>query len=544
MSTQTTAEARNGHSVQPQPLAGLGTLMRLIIRRDRVRGPAWVVGIVLLVLVGAASTIGLYNTPEQLQNYADLTSGQAAIKAILGPGYGLENPTQGAVVMDEMALITFVVIALMSVFLMVRHTRADEESGRAELLRAAPVGRLAMLVAASIWLTVLNVLVAVGNVVSMVALGLPTEGSLAFGVAGLGVGVVFMGVAAVAAQLASGGRAATAIAGAALGISYLVRAVGDVGWGWLSWLSPLGWSIGIRAYADERWWVVLPLLALALAMGAFAVTLSARRDFDAGILPQRPGPARASALLSTPLGLVFRLQRASLIGWTVGIATMGLVMGFIADEAQTLAENDSVAELLTPAATGSLTDAYLATMAVMLALAAGGFAVSAALRLRSEESAVRADPVLAGPVSRVRWAAGYVIVAVGGSAVILVVTGLLTGLGAAVSLNDIGEVLPVTGAFLAQLPAVFVLIGVTVALMGWLPQWSAVAWAALAFVVIVGLLGDLLQIPQWVRGISPFDHIPLLPAEPMQWLPIVALTAIGAILAGIGLFGMRRRDIG
>ncbi|HPJ18990.1 MAG TPA: ABC transporter permease, partial [Actinomycetota bacterium] len=183
-------------------------------------------------------------------------------------------------------------------------------------------------------------------------------------------------------------------------------------------------------------------------------------------------------------------------------------------------------------------------MAVMLALAAGGFAVSAALRLRSEESAVRADPVLAGPIGRVRWAAGYVLVAVGGSAVILVVAGLLTGLGTAVSLNDISEVLPVTGAFLAQLPAVFVLIGVTVALMGWVPRWSAIAWAALAFVVIVGLLGDLLQIPHWVRSISPFDHIPLLPAEPMQWLPIVVLTAIGAFLAGIGLVGIRRRDIG
>ena len=80
--------------------------------------------------------------------------------------------------------------------------------------------------------------------------------------------------------------------------------------------------------------------------------------------------------------------------------------------------------------------------------------------------------------------------------------------------------------------------------MGWVPRWSAIAWAALAFVVIVGLLGDLLQIPHWVRSISPFDHIPLLPAEPMQWLPIVVLTAIGAFLAGIGLVGIRRRDIG
>ena len=161
--------------------------------------------------------------------------------------------------------------------------------------------------------------------------------------AGLGVGLVFMGVAAVAAQLASGGRAATAIARAALGISYLIRAVGDVGWGWLSWLSPLGWAIGIRAYADERWWVVLPLLAPraghGCAGGGPVSPSRLRRRHPATTTRSSPrlGPA------VDPLGLVFRLQRASLIGWTVGIAIMGLVMGLIADEAQTLAENDSVA---------------------------------------------------------------------------------------------------------------------------------------------------------------------------------------------------------
>ena len=187
----------------------------------------------------------------------------------------------------------------MSIFLMVRHTRADEESGRAELVRLRRLVASAMLVAASIWLTVLNVLVAVRNAVSMVALGLPAEGSLALVWPGWGSDWSSWGRCRRSPTSASGGRAATAIAGRPRNLPPDPGG-GDVGWGWLSWLSPLGWAIGIRAYADERWWVVLPLLALALAMGALAVALSARRDFDAGILPQRPGPARASGLLSTP----------------------------------------------------------------------------------------------------------------------------------------------------------------------------------------------------------------------------------------------------
>ena len=48
-----------------------------------------------------------------------------------------------------------------------------------------------------------------------------------------------------------------------LGASFAIRAIGDAGPHWLSWLSPLGWGQAVRAYGDERWWVLLLLLALA-----------------------------------------------------------------------------------------------------------------------------------------------------------------------------------------------------------------------------------------------------------------------------------------
>ena len=237
----------------------------------------------------------------------------------------------------------------------------------------------------------------------------------------------------------------------------------------------------------------LPLLALALAVGcAGGGPVSPSR-----LLTPHPATTTRSSLRLGPCRPPgTRLPASSglpLIGWTVGIAIMGLVMGLIADEAGTQprtigrnspdASSDRVAHLMRTWPPWPSCSRWL--------LGVRGFGRSA-VEVGGVGGAGR--PVLAGPIGRVRWAAGYVLVAVGGSAVILVVAGLLTGLGTAVSLNDISEVLPVTGAFLAQLPAVFVLIGVTVALMGWVPRWSAIAWAALAFVVIVGLLGDLLQI--------------------------------------------------
>ena len=94
-----------------------------------------------------------------------------------------------------------------------------------------------------------------------------------------------------------------------------------------------------RKMPDERWWVDTAVVGPRAGHGVrWRWPCPARRDFDAGILPQRPGQPAPRACCR-PLGLVFRLQRASLIGWTVGIAIMGLVMGLIADEAQTLAEN-------------------------------------------------------------------------------------------------------------------------------------------------------------------------------------------------------------
>lgn len=542
--TSTPATPAPPVATQPQPLAGTARLLRLMIRRDRIPAALWVLGIALFVLLGSASVVSLYSTPEQLKNYAELTHNNAAVQALLGPGYGLDHPTQGAAVMDEMELLTFIVIALMSMFLVVRHTRAEEESGRAELIRAAPVGRLAALVATSGWVIFLNLVTAVAVAISVIALGLPVSGSLAFAAAGMGFGLVFVGVAAVSAQVSSSSRAASAGAGIVLGGCYLLRAVGDVGNGWLTWLSPLGWAQGIRAYADERWWVLLLLLGATVLLLTAAVALSARRDLGAGILPQRPGPAQAGRLLSTPLGLAVRLHRASLLGWAAGIAILGFFLGLLADEADTLAENESVADVLAPAGQGSLADSFLATMILMSALLATGFVVGAVLRVRTEESAVHADPILATPVSRGRWVGGHLAVAAGGGVLIATLVGVLTGLGAALALGEVSEIVSVLGASLAMVPALWVLAGLTLALVGWLPRWASVAWVAVGFVTVVGLLGDLLQMPSWLRSVSPFDHIPALPGAEMEWLPLAVLTLLAAVLTAFGLLGVTRRDIG
>jgi ABC-2 type transport system permease protein len=525
-------------------LAGSHQLLRLVLRRDRFRASMWMVGLVGLLAVSASSVVTLYRTPEQLEGYARTVRGNSALIIQSGPGHGLDDPTVGAVVMNETALWLFIAVAVMSVFMVVRHTRTEEETERAELVRAAPVGRHAALVATMIATLLVNVAIAFGAVVALLVAGLPAVGSLAFGASMVGVGMVFAGVAAIAAQVASGSRAALAAGGAAVGSAFVLRAIGDVGNGVLSWLSPIGWAQAIRAYADERWWVLLLPVAATVTSVVAARALQDRRDFGSGLVGQRSGRSEATPTLSTAFGLAVRLQRGALIGWAVGLAVLSFFYGLVADEVEQIIEdNPDMADFFAQLGMGSVTDAFLSTAMLIMALFATGFTVSSVLRLRSEEVSGRVDPILATPVSRRRWAAGHLLVALGGTAFLALLCAVAMGAAAALVLGDTARVAELAAAGAVMVPAMWVLAGATMLLYSWRPQWSLAAWALVAWVFVVAMFATVLDLPQWVSNLSPFEHVPALPAAPMSWLPLAVLTAIATVAVAAGLVALDRRDL-
>ncbi len=530
------------------PTAGMWQLLQLIARRDRFRVLLWLGGIVGLVVATAASITGLYTTQADLDRYAGLVRGNAALIVQSGPGYGLEDPavpaTTGAVVMNEVAIWTIIAVALMSVFMTVRHTRTEEETERAEIIRALPVGRHSQLTAAFVAVAATNVVVAVGVVVTLLAYDLEVTGSVAFGLALVGAGTVFAAFAAVAAQVAGGSRAALGLGGAVLGASFVLRAVGDVGSGALSWLSPIGWAQAIRAFDDERWWVLLlPAVATAGLLSA-AFELQARRDLGAGLLPERPGPPAASPRLSSPLGLAVRLQRASVISWTVAIALFAFLYGVVADQAESILEdNPEMEDFFAQLGEGSITDAFLSTATLILALLGTGFTIASVLRARSEEVAGRAESLLATATSRERWAGSHVAVAVVGTTVMLSIAGASQGLGLAAVSGDIDWIVRLVGAGLAMVPAMLVTGGVAMVAYGRSARLALAAWAYYAFTLVAGMLGALLDLPQWALNLSPFEHVPAIPSESMDWVPVAALVVLAAALFAVGLAAIGRRDM-
>jgi ABC-2 type transport system permease protein len=318
----------------PQLFAGAGVLLRFVVRRDRVRLAVWVLSLAALTVYGAVVLDVTYPTAADRQGRAAVQANPAAV-LLSGPGYGLENYTLGALVATEVALAVMVAAAIMSIQLVVRNTRAEEESGRAELVRAGVVGRRAALTAALLETALANAAVALAMTAGLVGAGLAVVDSLALA-AGIAVsGLVFGAVAACTAQLTEHARAASGAALAVLATAVLLRGVGDVmerGGSLLSWLSPIGWAQQTRAFVDLRWWPLLLPVVLIAVLTAVAYRLVGLRDVGAGLLPPRPGPAGASTLLAGPATLAFRLQRAAVLSWAVALLLMGMVFGSLADE--------------------------------------------------------------------------------------------------------------------------------------------------------------------------------------------------------------------
>ena len=522
-------------------LTGSGALCRLILRRDRVRLAIWVTTIAGLVYAQAVSIIGLYRDPAELAAAARLVEDNAAFIAMAGPPLALD--TVGGRTAFEISAFAMILTALMSLLLVTRNVRGDEEAGRVELLRSTVVGRHAPVSAALAVALAADVLLGALVALALVGAGLGAGGSVALGAGIAGVGLFFAGAAAVTSQVTVSARFASGLAGGALGASFVLRGIGDIGNGVLSWFSPMGWGQALRPFAGERWWPALLLLAATATLAAGAFVISNHRDLGAGIIQPSPGPARASDVLSRPTGLAARLHRGAFTGWAVGLFLGGLAYGSVSGDVEDLiGDNQTMADLMAQGG-GSIVDSFLATCLLVLALISAGFTVQAALRLRTEERAGRAEPLLATGVSRSRWVASHFVVVAVGSILVLAASGLGTGISYAFVAGDAGDLPRLVGGAVAYTPAVLVLAAVVMALYGLRPGLASAVWAALAVCFVVGFFGRLLSLPDWVQDLSPFQHVPRVPSAAFSVAPIITLSVLAAALTAAGGVAFRRRDL-
>ncbi|GAA0450951.1 ABC transporter permease [Alkalibacillus silvisoli] len=517
------------------------------LRLDRVRLLVWIVA---FIIVTAGTTLifeGLYPSADDRDQLAASVV-NPAITALLGPAYGFDDYHVGAILSHQMLLLTAVVVAIMSILLVTRHTREDEEDGRVELIRSLPVGRMSTLTAVmmnkAFTFVVLTILIGL----SLVVLGIDSidlQGSLLYG-AVLGVtGILFAAITALCAQLAETSRGTISLAFTVLIVTYLIRAIGDVSNEALSWVSPLGWVIEAQVFVENRWWPVLMTLGLAILIAVVALYLNAKRDLGAGLLPSKSGKAEASKFLRTPLGFTLRMQRTSLIAWGIGLFVFGATYGSVLAETETyVAEMEVMQQMLgTEVSEGlALIEQFIAMLAVIISIFATIPMILAVYRLAKEEKVNRTEQVLATAISKTKLLSTYLIVALIMSAIVMVAASVGMGVTGVAMLEGDLAFSTIFNSIMVYLPATWLMIGLATLLVG-IGKWRGLAWLYLGYSFVVVYLGGMLEFPEWMEALSVYEHIPNLPINDMNWLAVLTITILALILVVLAMISYSRRDI-
>lgn len=523
----------------------IGGLIRFIIRKDRIRIPLWIIGIVFFTLIVPVALDDMFPTQEERDVMAE-TMKNPAMTAMMGPG-DLDNYTIGAMTTHNMLLLTAVAVGLMSILFVTRHTRAEEEDGQSELIHALPVGKLAYLNATFIVLVVTNIILALASGFGLYALGIESmdlEGSLLYGAALGATGLFFAGLTGVFAQVTESSRGASGLSIGFLLLAYLIRAVGDVSNETLSLISPLGYVTRTEAYSNDVWWPIIVLVGASLFLFIFANYLNSIRDWGAGFIQARPGKKQASRYLETPIGLAFRIQRTAFISWAIGMFVLGMSYGSVMGDLESFFQGNELLEELLVAEEGyTLTERFIPMLMLVMAILSSIPPVMAMNKLVGEERKNRIEPILARAVSRTKLMMSYLLIAVINAFIMLSLTSIGLWVAAETVMEDGLPFGAIYGAGMVYFPAVLVLIGFAALMIGVLPRLTSLVWVYIVASFLINYLGGLLDLPEWLENISPFGYIPALPVDDLDWMPVIVLSLIAIGLMVIGFIGYRRRDM-
>jgi ABC-2 type transport system permease protein len=534
-----TTAAVTHHARQPRSvLTGVPTLLALAVRRDRIRLALWIWALTLMMVYAPNAIKLAYPDAAQRASRVSILKTPAGVM-LGGPFFGGNETDLGVMIANELMLTLIVATSILSILTVVRHTRAEEESGAAELVMSSVVGRYARTFAALVLVGSVNALLAVAMTLALAATGFGLIDCAGMCLGITGAAMVFGAVAAVTVQLWRQARTATGAAMAVLAAAALVRGVGDIinhSGSALSWFSPIAWAQQMRAFAGLRWWPFALLVALTVALMGLSMIAETRRQYDDGILPSRGDRVNAPSIRGV-LALNLVLQRGQVIGWGVALFLSGLAFGSMTKSLDDAAKtNELVARVL--AAQGY--NGIYTTLTQFLAAAATGFVVATVVRLTQDEQSGIAEQVLAGSVSRWRWLLSAVAATLVGAVVLMFFAGLGNGLGAAVTMGDAGLIPRLTAAGVAHVPAMAVMAGIAAVAVAL--RRPVIGWLAVTFVVLSLYLGALLRLPRWLIDLSPVGRTTLPSSVPVTAMAVMVVAA-GALTAVAGLIYRHREAI-
>ncbi|PRB01586.1 polyketide antibiotic transporter [Microbacterium sp. MYb64] len=532
----------------------MGALLRQRLRRDWLQVLLWILATVLMAFAGYAGVTQSYATHTDRVEVLSAVMANPVIMMFRGLPSGA---SEGQFLSFEILPWLTMLAALMSTFLAVRHTRGDEEAGRAELVAATPVGRALPTIATIIHGVAANVVLGVLVALALIGSKLDAPGSWLMGATSATTGIAFLGIGLMAAQLMRTSRGANALTVWILVGTFLVNGIGNVAGtpsddltritsSGLVWASPFGWAEQARPYDTDNGWPALLGLAFGLVLAIVAVALQSARDIGEGFVPARPGRVHARPALSTPHALVWRLTNGAIIGWAIGGALTGLLATKLSGLAgQISGQNPAVQQILDKIGkAGNLEETVVSVFFTMMGILAACAAVQIVARARQEEAHGTAESVLAQPIGRVRWLLDYLLVATFAIAIIVVATMLAAyaGLAGNKDGSSLAQVVTVVGLGQGLAACVFtVLTGLVFVL---LPRGTVgIAWALVLLATLFGLFGPLFGLPEWTTRFSPFSVTPIVMNGDVDLRGTWWLALIIAAGAAAALTLMRRREL-
>ena len=526
-------------------VANFAKYVKFILKREWIISLVWFVALSFFALLLAAVYPGMF--PDEIAKAGMVaTLNTPSMIALMGPVYGLDamNP---AIIMGQNCLVWFAIaIIVMNIFFINRYTRTDEELGRLEMIIALPVGKLTDSVSMIFLSFMLNLLIALSIAVFTLVTGIEGSSLLGALVYGLSIGMqgfAFAMWALLMAQLFSTASGSIGAAFALMGISYMLRAYGDMNDNLLSYISPMGLGLKVEAFYTNHFMPVFVLFAQAIVVAAIALWINARRDLGKGVFPARKGKAHASKWLLSPLGFAWRLLRNGFFAWSIGVFAMAAVYGSVIGELDNFVEGNEMMQQMLQGQGGAatLSDAFIALLNGIMALLISIPLISCVNRLRNEEKRGRLEQIVATSISKKSILWSFILIAVLES-LVLTLFGVF-GLYAAATSSGLVAFGTLMKAAFIYLPALFVTISFAVFLVGMFPKLTAFVWLVPGYSFLTFYFGRLFRIPEIALKISPFGNIPQLPVQEFSLMPLMVLCVIAIGFCAMGVVGFERRDV-
>lgn len=517
-----------------------------ILKRERKYILITLIILMLVTLLQAQSFVDLYPTLEERQAVAFSMENPAMI-AMMGPVYGKENYTIGALMSNQSLLFTAVAVGVINIILVNRNTRVDEELGRIEVVRSLPVGRLTNILATMFVACFLNfiyfIFIGLGLYFIQVE-SMNLEGSLLFSAVIGSVGLIFSMITAFFANISSTSRSTLGLSFSILGVSYLVRALGDVTNETLSMMSPLGLVLRSEVYVKNNWQYVIITLIISLIIMVFTLYLASLRDLGRGFLPESRGKESASSFLVSSIGLIVRLLRTSIISWFIALFVLGLSYGFLLGDIEYFFESSEMIKAMFDYGTeNSAVDQFITVLMPIVSLISTIPVILSILKVKTEEKTERMEIILSKGTKRTYLLKSSLIVVLIQS----VFNQLLFALGFwLASLNVLENSLLLIDTIIysiVYLPAIWLMVGIAVFLIGCLPKLTILLWIYYAYSFFVMFLGSILQISDNLVKVSQYELIPKLPQENLEYTNLITLTLITTVLLIVGTFNYNKRDL-